>query len=221
MWSASANEGTCLHILPEVFGEFKTQYPDVNVSISRAEHNGTLESIINNPVDFGVVSLPVNDNRLTVVPIHKDELVIIAAPGHVLAKKKHATVAETAEFPLLMPKLGRTRKAIENLFAERRLKANTSMELDSSELLKRFVAAGVGVGFIPAAHVQEDVRANVLCAIGIADANILRNLALVFRKGSGLEPGGAGFHRDRRETEDRESRQQIDDALCAPLSLLT
>ena len=26
-----ANEGTCLHILPEVFAEFKKQYPDVNI----------------------------------------------------------------------------------------------------------------------------------------------------------------------------------------------
>src|SRR5512142_737987 len=36
-----ANEGTCLHILPEVFGEFKKLYPSVNVSVMRAEHTGT------------------------------------------------------------------------------------------------------------------------------------------------------------------------------------
>ena len=28
-----ANEGTCLHILPEVFADFKKQYPDVSVNI--------------------------------------------------------------------------------------------------------------------------------------------------------------------------------------------
>ena len=44
------------------------------------------------------------------------------------------------------------------------------MELDSSELLKRFVAADVGVGFIAHSNVQEDVRARVLDAIPIADA---------------------------------------------------
>src|SRR5689334_9784865 len=32
-----ANEATCLYILPEVFAEFKAQYPDVGVSVSRAE----------------------------------------------------------------------------------------------------------------------------------------------------------------------------------------
>jgi len=51
---------------------------------------------------------------------------------------------------MLLPKVGRTRDALEQLFHERRLKPIVSMELDSSELLKRFVAVAVGVGFIPA-----------------------------------------------------------------------
>ena len=57
-----ANEGTCLHILPYGFAEFKKQYPDVSVNIKRADYAKVLESIIDNSVDFGVVSLPVNDN---------------------------------------------------------------------------------------------------------------------------------------------------------------
>src|SRR5438270_11531308 len=72
-----ANEGTCLHILPEVFAEFKKQYPDVSVNIKRADYSKVLESVIDNSVDFGVISLPVNDNRLTAVLIHKDDLVVI------------------------------------------------------------------------------------------------------------------------------------------------
>src|ERR1700748_2967015 len=73
-----ANEGTCLHILPEVFAEFKRTYPEVAVGIKRADYAKTLESVIDNSVDFGIVSLPVTDTRLTIVPIHRDELVIIA-----------------------------------------------------------------------------------------------------------------------------------------------
>src|SRR5277367_2340585 len=68
----AANEGTCLHILPEVFADFKRQYPNVGVGIKRMEHNKTLEAIMDNSCDFGIVSLPVNDKRLTVVPIHRD-----------------------------------------------------------------------------------------------------------------------------------------------------
>jgi len=189
----SANEGTCLHILPEVFAEFKQQYPNVAVSVKRLEHNKILEAIIDNSCDFGIVSLPVPDKRLTVVPIHRDELIVITPPRHPLAKRSKATMAEVIEYPLLLPKVGRTRDALEELFHERRLKPIVSMELDSSELLKRFVAADVGIGFIPRSHVAEDVRANALAALTLADASIQRDLALVFRKDKALSRAALAF----------------------------
>ena len=189
----SANEGTCLHILPEVFAEFKRQYPRVAVSVKRLEHNKILEAIIENSCDFGVVSMPVPDKRLTVVPIHRDDLIVIAPPHHPLAGQARATVAEVVEYPLLLPKAGRTRDALEALFYERRLKPRISMELDSSELLKRFVAADVGIGFIPRSNVAEDLQANALAALTLADANIQRELALVFRKDKALSRAALAF----------------------------
>lgn len=188
-----ANEGTCLHILPEVFAEFKKLYPNVAVQISRLERAKILESIVDNSVDFGVVSTPVADKRLTVVNIHRDELVIIAPPGHPVSQKKQAGIADVAVFPLLLPKVGRTRDALENLFHEHRLKPKVSMELDSSELLKRFVAANVGVGFIARSNVLEDVKAGVLAAVPLADASIRRDLALVFRKDKALSRAALAF----------------------------
>jgi LysR family transcriptional regulator, low CO2-responsive transcriptional regulator len=188
-----ANEATCLHILPEVFAEFKKQYPSVAVNINRSERAKILESIIDNTVDFGVVSLPVSDNRMTVVPIHRDELVVIAPPQHPLAKLKAADMSDVVKFPLLLPKLGRTRDAIEQLFHERKLKPNISMELDSSELLKRFVAADVGIGFIARSNVVEDVKARSLAAIALGDAHIKRDLALVFRKDKALSRAALAF----------------------------
>jgi DNA-binding transcriptional LysR family regulator len=188
-----ANEGTCLHVLPEVFSEFKKQYPGVSVNINRLESAGILGGVIDNSVDFGVMSLPVNDNRLTVVPIHRDELVIITPPRHPLSKTKSTTLADASQYPLLVPEAGHTRDAIEQFFHERKLKLNVSMELDSSELLKRFVAADVGIGFIARSNVLEDVRAGVLVALPIADATIRRDLALVFRKDKALSRAALAF----------------------------
>ena len=188
-----ANEGTCLHILPEVFAHFKKQYPDVSVNIRRADYAKVLESVIDNSVDFGVVSLPVTDNRLTAVLIHRDDLVLIVTPRHPLAKLKSASAVDIAQYPLVMPKVGHTRDALDQLFHERKLKPRYAMELDSSELLKRFVAADVGVGFIARSNVQEDVKANVLAAVPLADMQIRRDLALVFRKDKALSRAALAF----------------------------
>ncbi|MBZ5646796.1 MAG: LysR family transcriptional regulator [Acidobacteriia bacterium] len=188
-----ANEGTCLYILPEVFAQFKKQYGAVAITVKRSESSKVLESIVDNSVDFGVVSLPVADNRLTVVPIHRDELIVISAPQHPLAKMKSAALAEIIKFPLLLPKAGRTRDAIDDLFDERRLKPNISMELDSSELLKRFVAADVGVGFIARSNVREEVQLGTLAAMALSDAHIKRDLGLVFRKDKALSRAALAF----------------------------
>jgi DNA-binding transcriptional LysR family regulator len=188
-----ANEGTCLHILPEVFAEFKKQYPDVNIGINRADYATIMECVIDNSVDFGVVSLPVNDNRLTVVLIHRDELIIITPPQHPLAQLKSASIEQAAKFPLVVPKAGHTRDALENLFYEKKLKPRYTMELDSSELLKRFVAADAGIGFIASSNCLEDVRANALVAIPISNAKIPRDIALVFRKDKALSRAAVAF----------------------------
>ncbi len=188
-----ANEGTCLHILPEVFAQFKRDYPNVSVSIKRSDYAKILESILENAVDFGVVSLPVNDNRLEAQMIHRDHLVAITAPGHALAHKKTVSVAEVATYPMVLPKLGHTRDALDELFYDHHVKPKLAMELDSSELLKRFVAAGVGVGFIARSNIEEDIRAKALVAITLADVQIHRDLALVFRKDKSLSRAARAF----------------------------
>ncbi len=191
--TVGANEGTCLHILPEVFAEFKRQYPEVAVHIKRADYAKILECVSDNSVDFGFVSLPVKDPRLTVMLIHRDELIIIAPAQHKLAKAKSATVAQVAEYPLVMPKAGHTRDVLDHLFYERKLKPRYAMELDSSELLKRFVAADVGIGFISRSHVQADLKAKLLSVIAMSDANVPRDLALVFRKDKALSRAAQSF----------------------------
>jgi DNA-binding transcriptional LysR family regulator len=188
-----ANEGTCLHILPEVFAQFKRDYPSVSVSIKRSDYANILEAILENIVDVGVVSLPLTDKRFEAQMIHRDELVVITAPQHPLAARRSVTVAEVSTYPLVVPKLGHTRDALDALFYDHHLRPTFTMELDSSELLKRFVAAGVGVGFIARSNIEGDIRAKDLVAITFADAQIRRDLAIVFRKDKSLSRAAKAF----------------------------
>jgi len=188
-----ANEGTCLHVLPEVFAQFKKQYPTVGVNVRRLESAKVLESVFDHTIDFGIVSLPVTDKRLTVVPIHRDELVAICAPSHELAMSEKVSVEQLAKYPLLVPKFGKTREAIEDMFAGRNLPMTASMELDSSELLKRFAAADVGVGFIGESTVQQELEAGALVVLKIKDVHIRRDLGLIFRKDKALSRAALEF----------------------------
>ena len=190
-----ANEGTCLHVLPEVFAEFKRDYPNVSVSVARQERGRILDSVIDNTVDFGIVSLPVADRRLKVVPIHRDELVLIVPPKHPLARNNGhaASLEEIACYPLLFPKVGQTRDALDELFGKQGLKPQVSMELESSELLKRFVAAKVGIGFIARLNVLREVGARELVSVPIEGRPVRRDLALVYRKDKTLSRAAMAF----------------------------
>ena len=191
----AANEGTCLHVLPEVFSEFKKQYPKVAVGIQRMESAKILEAVLDHSADFGVVSQPGDDPRLTAMVIHRDQLALIAAPGHPLTRLKSKSVGleEIARYPLVLPKAGRTRDVIEELFQARQLKPVIAMELDSSELLKRFVAADVGIGFISRSHVLGDVKAKLLATLPFEGPPIRRDLALIYRRDKSLNRAALAF----------------------------
>jgi len=191
--SISANESTSLYVLPQVFTQFKQQYSRVGLNIIRADRSRTLEAVLNREVDFGVVALPVKDVRLTVEWLHKDELVLIAAPTHALAKMPKLRIEDIVRHPLLLPKQGRQREQIDLLFSIRELRPNIGMELDSSELLKRFVAAGMGIGFTARSSVAADEQAGTLKILPIDGVRLQRELALVFRKDKSLSRAAQAF----------------------------
>jgi DNA-binding transcriptional LysR family regulator len=191
--SISANESTCLYVLPKVFTQFKQQYSRVGLNIVRADRSRTLEAVLNREVDFGVVALPVKDPRVTAEWLHKDELVLVAAPTHALAKADKLRIEDVVRHPLLLPKQGRQREQIDLLFSIRELRPNIGMELDSSELLKRFVAAGMGIGFAPKSNVTADEQAGTLKILPIEGVRLQRELALVFRKDKSLSRAAQAF----------------------------
>jgi DNA-binding transcriptional LysR family regulator len=67
------------------------------------------------------------------------------------------------------------------------------MELDSSELLKRFVAAGLGLGFLPRTNVAEDEQSGTLKTLSIEGVRLARELGLVFRKDKTLSRAAQAF----------------------------
>jgi DNA-binding transcriptional LysR family regulator len=180
--SVSANEGTSLYVLPAVFAQFKRQYSRVGLSIVRADRLRTVEAVINREVDFGVVSLPVKDSRLTVDLLHRDDVVIVAPANHLLASRDSIKFAEILTQSLLVPKQGRQRELIEDLFRSHDVQPRVAMEVESSELLKRLIAAGLGIGFLPRSNVLDDTKNGSLKILRVEGVRLNRELALIYRK---------------------------------------
>jgi DNA-binding transcriptional LysR family regulator len=191
--SVSASEATSLYVLPPVFAEYKKQYTRVNLSIVRAEHLRSIEMVVNREVDFAIVSLPLKDPRLVIQPIHRDEIVLVVSAAHPLAARGAIKVDEMLQFPMLLLKQGRQRTLLNNFFESFDAQPRIAMEVDSSELLKRLIAAGLGMGFLPRTNVQDDVHSGLLRIVKVDTMRINRELALIFRKDRTLTHAAHAF----------------------------
>jgi DNA-binding transcriptional LysR family regulator len=189
----SAQESTSLYVLPEVFAEFKKHYPKVGLKITRSERSRTLEALLNREVDFGVVSLPVKDARFVVETLHHDEFVLCTPKGHPLAAMKNVEAADMVKHSFLMPKQGKQRELLLNIFRMNDIYPKKVMEVESGELMKRFVIAGLGVGFLPTVNIADERASGSIEVVQLDSIRLSRDLALIYLKDKPLTRAISGF----------------------------
>ncbi|HEU5340688.1 LysR family transcriptional regulator [Edaphobacter sp.] len=191
--SISAQESTSLYVLPDVFAEFKKHFPKVALKIARAERSRTIEALLAREVDFGVVSLPVTDKRFMVETIHVDELVLATPKGHPLCSVTSPGPKDIAQHSFLLPKQGRQRDLLLNLFRMHDVYPKTVMEVESSELMKRFVRAGLGIGFLPSVNIEAEIKAGDIAVVKMDELRMSRDLGLIYLKEKSLTHAAKAF----------------------------
>ena len=189
----AANEATCIYVLPEVFAEYKGLFPAVQLLVDRSYGSRVVEAVMENIADFGLTQLPVEEKRLQVVNVHRDEIRLIVPARHPLASKSAVTCRDLVEYQLLLPKSGVTRTRLNAWFETVEDALHVSMELDSTEMMKRFVMAGLGVSFLAVSNCQEEIAAGKLKAIALAPEPMVRRLGLIYRRDKALSKAALGF----------------------------
>ncbi|MGA3044499.1 MAG: LysR family transcriptional regulator, partial [Bryobacteraceae bacterium] len=189
----AANEATCIYVLPQVFSEYKNQFPAVQLQVDRSYGARVVDAVMENHADFGLMQLPVEEKRLQVVDIYKDEIRLIVPARHPLADRKSVQASELVQFQLLLPKSGITRARLNAWFELVEDDMHISMELDSSEMMKRFVMAGLGVSFLAVSNCREEMADGKLRAVSLAPEPMIRRLGLIYRKDKALSKAALGF----------------------------
>jgi DNA-binding transcriptional LysR family regulator len=189
----AANESTCIYVLPEVFSEYSRRFPNVQLQVERAYGSRIGEAILDNLADFGFTQLPLQDRKLQIVKIYSDEIKLIVPAGHPLTMRSSVRAEEAARYPLLLPKYGRTRARLNEWLELVEDSIHIAMELDSTEMMKRFVIAGLGISFLAASNCREEVAAGRLQTVSLAPEPLGRTLGLVYRRDKALSKAALGF----------------------------
>ncbi len=189
----AANEATCIYVLPGVFSEYKKQFPAVQLQVNRSYGARVVESVMENVADFGLTQLPIAEKRVQIVDIYRDEIRAVFPAGHPLSANHAVTSQDVAAFPLLLPKSGMTRTRLNAWFETVQDSIHVSMELDSTEMMKKFVDAGLGITFIAGSNCREEVAAGKLVSLPLAPEPMHRRLGLIYRKDKALSKAALGF----------------------------
>ena len=200
----AANEASCIYVLPGVFSEFKQQFPNVQIHLDRSYGSRVVQAVLENQADFGITQLPIEEKKLQVARIYSDEIQLIVPSGHPLAKRKSVQSRDLLDDPILLPRAGRTRNRLNDWLEMVEDDINISMELDSTEMMKRFVRAGLGLGFLAITYCREEIASGGLAAISLAPEPMERRLGLIYRKDKALSKAALGFIRVTLEQAQRK-----------------
>jgi DNA-binding transcriptional LysR family regulator len=189
----AANEATVLYLLPAVILEFKRAYPDIRLEILRNFSRKIVEKVLENTVDFGIVTLPFKHAHLQVLPIHRDEMVVLTPPDHPLARQPAVRLEQVVEFALLYPKTGQTRIQLDKHLRRCQDRLRISMELASVETIKKYVATGMGITLMSASFARAEEAAGTLRVIPLSGDKIYRELGLIHHRHKYICPVAEAF----------------------------
>ena len=195
------------YLLPGVLAEFRRRHPNVELLVEIENTEQVHRRLAWLELDVGLTEGFVEEEDLEAEVFHRDELVVIAAPGHRLARKPRVPVSALREEPFVLREPGSgTRSVEERALARLKLPVRVAMALGSTEAIKRVVAEGVGLAIVSRLAVRAECAAGTLAVLPVAGLRMPRPLHLVRRRGRRDGPALQAFCTILRETMDSQFR---------------
>lgn len=173
------------YMLPSLLGDFKSQYPDINIHLKVSNTDGIVSMVENNTIDLGVVEAPVGNKNLVVETCSSDQLVAIVPPNHPEAHRDKLTHEDLIKYPFICREEGSGTREVINEYlgsvAGPGEVLKISMELGSPESVKGAVEADMGISVVSLATVQKELKLGTLVALHL-DPPLERPFSFVHQK---------------------------------------
>ena len=172
-------------LLPQILGEFKARYPAVVPRLFVANSEAVQDRVAERALDLGFIEGDSHLPSLVTDVCCDDELQVVCAPAHPLAKLKSATPKALTEHPYISREPGSgTREVIDHYLQKAGVSPDAMqvvMELGSPEALKGLVATGLGFAIMSRATVAKETQLGQLVQVPLAP-RLNRHLSVVYPK---------------------------------------
>ena len=173
------------YLLPQVLGEFKSRHASVVPRLFVANSEAVQARIAERTLDLGFIEGDSHLPSLVAEVACDDELQVVCAPAHALAKLGAVPAQTLAEHAYISREPGSGTREVVDLYLRKAGVAPDSlqvvMELGSPEALKGLVATGLGFAIMSRATVAKETRLGQLVRIPLAP-RLTRHLSVVYPK---------------------------------------
>lgn len=154
----------------EMVARFLARYPSIKVSMLLGNSDQTLARILELEADVAILAHVVEDSRVHSIPFSTHEVVVFVNADHPWHGRKHVSIAELGEQPLILRETGSTtRRAFEAAAEKARVAIKPFLEIGSREGVWKAVERGLGIGVVADFEFVAHPR---LDTIRIADADV-------------------------------------------------
>jgi DNA-binding transcriptional LysR family regulator len=182
------------YFFPRLLVEFASRFPGVTLNFTVHNREGLLGHIDQNLTDLAIMVRPPSDMDTTHVAFAPHPYVIVAAPTHALVGRQAIPMAELLAQPFVVRERGSdTAKSMEEGFGPAFAGMRVAMEIRSTETIKQAVIAGMGLSFLSAHTISQELRAGSLAVLDVQGFPLMQHWYVVHRRTKRLPPVAQAF----------------------------
>jgi DNA-binding transcriptional LysR family regulator len=181
------------YLLPALLGAFVEEHPGVEVELAVEISARIARDVASGVLALGVVEGLTREPAVAARVLMEDELLLIASPRATFADEQIGLDALPGLRYIAREPGSLTRLLVEESLRARGITLRPVMELGHIEVIKRAVAAGLGVAFLPRCAVAAEIASGRLRVVRVADLDLRRPLYVLQREGERPAPVVAAF----------------------------
>lgn len=145
------------YLLPGVLAKFGRKFSGVEVIVQEDTTAQLMKLLLACEIDFAIASQPIRDERMEVVELFSEELLLAMPPGHPLARKRTVSMSDLENEKFIVMKEGHCLGDQVLGFCNRRdLQPGISFRSAQLETIQALVRSGLGLSLIPVMAAQSN-----------------------------------------------------------------
>jgi LysR family cys regulon transcriptional activator len=138
------------YVLPRMLPDFMRAHPDVKITLHQGNPTQCCEYVLSGEADLAIATEAIDDFELLVsLPCYEWNRCLITPPGHPLLDVTPLTLEAIAAWPLITYDFAFTGgSTVNRAFAAQSLTPNVVLSAIDADIIKAYVALGLGVGIV-------------------------------------------------------------------------